>query len=108
MYEQVSERVKILIGPATMDEKLEAIRTLVEERLLASIGGGEWIPGELKYIVDEVSIARFNMIGSEGTHQHDIEGELMRWDDNDLFAPYEADIARYLARTSGTGKVRFL
>lgn len=104
----MSDRAAVLIGEATRTEKLEAVRALVTERLLFRLGGCESVPADLAYIVDEVTVARFNMIGSEGTSQHGIEGEQMHWDDNDLFAPYEADIGRYLARTNGTGKVRFL
>ena len=49
------------------------------------------MPGELEYIVTEVSIARFNRIGSEGLSGHTVEGEALTFKDND-FDQYADDI----------------
>ena len=84
-----------------------AIERMVRARLchLLSV---EAVPFELEYIVDEVSIARFNQVGSEGLSSHSVEGESQSWQD-DLFAPYMHDIDLWNARQrGGPGRVRFL
>jgi len=104
------ETVKILLGIAdeTKDDLLNAILTLTEKRMCFLCGGAEAVPDELEYIVTEVTVRRFNRIGSEGVESHTVEGETMTWSDDD-FADYMDDIQTYLARQSdsGTGIVRF-
>ena len=67
------------------------------------------VPDDLKYIVTDVSIMRFNRIGSEGLSSHSVEGESLSFASND-FEPYLDDIQSYLnAQKEATkGKVRFL
>ena len=57
--------VKLLLGLQTDDEKLDTIVRLTESRLKALLSV-QIIPDELEYIITEVSIKRFNRIGSEG------------------------------------------
>ena len=68
--------VKLLLGLQTDDEKLETIVRLTEGRLKALLSV-KIIPDELEYIITEVSIKRFNRIGSEGVQTHSVEGESM-------------------------------
>lgn len=105
----MTKNAKKLINEAELDERLSAISKLVTARLCFKLGGLEDVPDELSYIVDEVSIARFNRIGSEGLSSHSVEGESMAWGDDD-FAPYEEDLQEWLNRQEGTkrGKVRFI
>lgn len=105
----MTNNAKKLINESTIDERLKAITSLVEARLCHKLGGLEEVPEELGYIVDEVSIARFNRIGSEGLSSHSIEGESMSWSDDD-FAPYEDDLRDWLNRQEETkrGRVRFI
>ena len=100
--------VETLIGISN-DERQTQIRTLVEARLKNLLGGADEVPEELTYIIDEVCIARFNRIGSEGLAWHDVEGETQRWEE-DLFAPYMADIQAWRDRNNDqtAGKIRFL
>ena len=67
------------------------------------------VPEMLSYIVRDVSLARYNRLGSEGTSKHEVEGESMTFSKDD-FAPYESDIAAYakMSRTRGGGVVHFL
>lgn len=89
-------------------ERLKVIIASVQQRLLLLIGGTE-VPDKLSYIVTEVSIARYNRIGSEGVSSHSVEGESMTYIEDD-FAPYMTEIEAYLTSISGgtKGVVRFL
>ena len=88
--------------------RLTVIIASVQQRLLLLIGGTE-VPNKLSYIVTEVSVARYNRIGSEGVSSHSVEGESMTFIEDD-FAPYKTDIEAYLTSESGgtKGVVRFL
>jgi hypothetical protein len=68
--------VKLLLGLQTDDEKLDTIVRLTESRLKTLLSV-QIIPDELEYIITEVSIKRFNRIGSEGVQTHSVEGESM-------------------------------
>ena len=71
--------------------------------------GGLEIPNSMEYILVDVTIMRFNRIGSEGFSSHSVEGESISFS-NDDFAPYQEDIQAYLAGKQGIkrGRVRFL
>ena len=88
--------------------KIDAIVELTTSRLLNLLGGAEEIPSGLEYIVTEVSVMRYNRIGSEGTSSHSVEGETMSWDKSSDFDAYADDIAAYLQGTSKQGKLRFI
>ena len=104
--------VKTLLGIEKDDEGqnelLNTIMKVTESRLMVLLGAEEF-PEKLSYIVTEVTVARFNRIGSEGLSSHTVEGESMSWSDDD-FAPYSKEIAAYSESQQGTvrTKVRFL
>lgn len=102
------DNIKTMIG-ITADEPVTTIVSLTEARLRNLLGGAETLPNSLEYIVTEVSIARYNRIGSEGLSGHSVEGESLSWSDDD-FAPYSGDIAAYQAAQDEPvkGRVRFL
>lgn len=104
----VIDDVKALLGIEDEDSKLNVIITLTENRLKALIGQAE-VPRELEYIVTEVSIARFNRIGSEGLSGHTVEGEALTFKDND-FDQYADDIQTWRDAQSDQdiGRIRFL
>lgn len=104
----MSDNVTVMLT-GTLDEQKKAIRELTEARLKWKLGGVSSIPEELSYIVTEVCISRFNKIGSEGLASHTVEGESMRWSDDD-FAPYAREIQDYInAQKDATkGAIRFL
>lgn len=91
------EKVKIMLGITedSLDEKLQLIISSVEERLKLLLGGADTVPDALSHIVMEVSVTRFNRIGSEGTTSHTIEGQTMSFLEND-FAAYEDEINAWL------------
>lgn len=95
--------------------QLNVIYQQTEKRLLGklkrSLTDIIFIPDELDYIVDEITIARFNRIGSEGMSSESVEGRSANYNDN-YFADFEADIQGYIDSNtesdSTRGKVRFL
>lgn len=104
----VIDDVKALLGIEDEDSKLKVIITLTENRLKALLGQKE-VPSELGYIITEVSIARFNRIGSEGLSGHTVEGEALTFKDND-FDQYADDIQTWRDAQSDQdiGRIRFL
>lgn len=107
-------RIKSILGIEDdhIDGQITAIASVTQERLSFLLGGVAEIPIEMGYIADEVTIRRFNRIGSEGLSSHRVEGETMEWSDDD-FAPFMGDIKRYLlssdnTKRNGRGGVRFL
>ena len=93
----------------TQAEQLAVIESMTRDRLTILLGGLD-IPEELEYIVTEVSVKRFNRIGSEGATSHNVEGESLNWGDVDDFADYMDEINKYLEDLEGStkGRVRFL
>lgn len=107
------EQIKNLLGLTddSQDALLQTILGLTESRLKILLGNVFDIPESLSYILTEVSIRRFNRIGSEGLSSHTVEGETMAWPDDD-FAPYDSDIQAYLDAqddpSTNKGRIRFL
>lgn len=104
--------LKLMLGFAPTDtsvnDRLSLIISSVTARLKALLGGVE-PPESLNYIVLEVSIIRYNKIGSEGMKSHTVEGESQQFEDSD-FAGYMDDIQAFLEtqKVSAKGRVRFL
>ena len=98
------EDLKLLLGLEDTDKKTEQQL----QRLKFLLGGLE-PPEEMEYIILDVSVIRFNRIGSEGLSSHSVEGESLSWSEND-FAGYMDDIQSYLdsQREARKGKVKFL
>ncbi len=105
------KKVKILLGiPAedtSLDERLNLIIENTSSRLKLLLGQDP--PEELSYIIVEVSVARFNRIGSEGLSSHSVEGESLTFNDND-FSGYMDEINEHKEQAGGGsfGKLRFL
>ena len=111
------EEIRTLLGltDTLQDNALQTIVSMVTQRLLNRLHGSPTaVPPELSYIVTEVSIARFNRLGSEHLKSNSDEGHTMTWYDNDdMFLPFHAEIASWNAaaagRTAATpGRVIFL
>lgn len=104
--------VKLLLGMDLTDErqddKLELIIDMTTKRLKRMLGGLD-VPPELDYIVINLSVSRFNKIGSEGLSSHDVEGESLTFSDSDFYE-YKSDIENYLKEIGKEkkGVLRFL
>lgn len=106
------EDLKLLLGLNETDkqteQRLKLILDATRQRLRFLLGGLE-PPEEMEYIILDVSVIRFNRIGSEGLSSHTVEGESLSWSEND-FAGYMDDIQSYLdsRQEARKGKVKFL
>jgi hypothetical protein len=105
------EQIKQLLGltdDTSLDDLLATIMNLATARLKLKIGGIE-PPEELEHIIVELSVARFNKIGSEGLSSHSVEGESLSFTENDL-APFSDEIQVFLdgQKENTRGKVRFI
>lgn len=102
--------LKMLLGieDADIDDKLNWILDSAKTRLKLLLGGLE-PPDEMNHIIVEVSVIRFNRIGSEGTSIHSVEGESNHFSDND-FDGFRDEIQAFLDIQKGekSGKVVFL
>lgn len=92
----------------SLDEKLKLIISTSTARLKLLLGGVE-PPDSMEHIIREVSIKRYNRIGSEGMTNHTVEGESQQFSDND-FDEFSDEIQAFLdSQETGTrGKLRFL
>lgn len=102
--------LKLMLGitGTDRDELLNLIISTATARLKTLLGGTE-PPDSLSYIVREVSIIRYNKIGSEGVVSHTVEGESLSFSDSD-FAGFADEIQAFLntQKDNARGKVRFL
>lgn len=108
------EQVLILLGISDPTEQvtslLNTIIEMTQQRLQLRLGTSA-VPTELEYIVVEVSVVRFNRIGSERLSSHNVEGESMTWNSEDDFKPYLAEINAWTAQqddSSYVGRLKFI
>ncbi len=84
-------RLLDLEGDTKLLGKLGTIVQGVASALSLRLGVSE-VPDALSYIVRDVSLARYNRIGSEGASAHEVEGERLTYAGADDFSPYALDI----------------
>ena len=108
----VIDDIKSLLGfdaeSTEKDDLLELVIKNSTSRLKILLGGID-PPTELDYIIVEVSIIRFNRIGSEGAQSHSVDGESLSFSDDD-FEQFKDEIQAYLdsQKESTRGKLRFI
>lgn len=108
----VIDDIKSLLGFASesteKDDLLELIIKNSTARLKILLGGID-PPETLNYIIVEVSVIRFNRIGSEGAQSHSVDGESLSFSDDD-FEQFKDEIQAYLDSQSEStrGKLRFI
>lgn len=96
-------------GDINEDIELQ-VRDLCEdtEQQLCNRLGVEAVPDKLNYIVVDVTVKKYNRIGSEGTASHSVDGESMTWAE-DPFAEFAEDLDAWKnANATGRMRVRFL
>ena len=87
-------RVKTLTGVFEQDELLTEIIQVVEEKILLYLGLNE-VPKPLGWIVVELSVARFNRIGSEGLTTESVDGKQNSYVEDEL-AQYKHYLNEYM------------
>ena len=107
------EKVKLLLGSQedqddTFDARLNLIISMTKQRLKLLLGGLD-PPESMEHIIIDVSIIRFNRIGSEGLSGHTVEGESLSFGEYD-FDCYQDEIQAFLEMQDESlrGKVRFI
>ncbi|MGW9992503.1 phage head-tail connector protein [Staphylococcus capitis] len=81
------ENVKMLlsIDDDKQDELLKIIINNTEKRLVSLLPVDiEEVPERLEYIIEEVSVKRFNRVGAEGMTQESIDGRSNTFQSNDF------------------------
>ncbi|MBO5789539.1 MAG: phage head-tail connector protein [Clostridia bacterium] len=108
MLENLKLMLDVPADNTDLDAKLRLIVANATARLKRLLGGID-PPEELDYIVFEVSLMRFNRIGSEGLSNHSVEGVSLTFSDRD-FEGFSADIQAWIdgQKESTRGKVRFI
>ena len=103
-------KLKLLLGidGNDLDTKLELIISMATSRLKVLLGGID-PPEDMDNIILEVSVIRFNRIGSEGLTSHSVEGESLSFAEGDFYA-FSDEIQAFLdtQEASTRGKVRFI
>ena len=96
--------LKLLLGIAdtSQDAKLRWIINATRSRLRLLLGDIE-PPESMNYIITEVSVIRFNRIGSEGMSSQSVDGETMTFSDSD-FDGYKDEIQAFLDKESSLAR----
>lgn len=103
----VLENVKKLlsINDDKQDELLEIIINNTEKRLISLLPlETEEIPERLEYIVEEVSVKRFNRVGAEGMTQESVDGRSNTFQSNDFDEYMDVIDALFPKETSKRGR----
>jgi hypothetical protein len=105
------QEVKILLGAD--DERVDILYSKTEQKLLnrlkRSLPLVLTVPEELEFIVEELTIMRFNRLGSEGMQSESMDGHSATYGDTDLRL-FEREISEYIHGVTDAkrGVVRFL
>ena len=105
--------LKLLLGlpldDVSRDDLLSRIISMTTARLKLLLGGDE-PPAEMDHIILDVSVIRFNRIGSEGMTGHTVEGESLSFATAiDDFGAFAEEIEEYKKqKNKQRGKVRFI
>lgn len=107
MLTDVKLLLNIATGDTSKDTLLESLITINTNKLLSYLGGTK-VPPKLEFIIVELTIERYNKIGSEGLTAEGIEGITYSYANSaDELAPYLPYIQNYLS-ANHVGKFRFL
>ena len=90
-------RIKTLLQINDNDELIYEIVEITKEKILNYINEKE-LPKELEFVLIELSVQRFNRIGSEGIASESIDGKSVSYDDD--FIGYKHYLDDYISRNS--------
>lgn len=91
-------KVKTLTGVYEQDDVLSEIIQIVEEKILSYLCLGE-VPNALGWIVVELSVARFNRIGSEGLTTESVDGKQSSYIEDEL-GQYKVYLDNYVRKNT--------
>ena len=88
-------RIKTLLGIPDNDELIYEITELTKSKILNYINEVE-LPLELEFILVELTIQRYNRIGSEGIASESVDGKSVSYED--IFENYKPYLDDYISR----------
>lgn len=105
------ERIKTLLGitDTLQDELLSILISNVSNHLIVMLGKD--IPADLEFIVEEITVRRFNRLGTEGMKTESVEGHSVTFYElTDEFVPYQSiiDANKDDSGNSQRGSVMFI
>ena len=92
------DKIKTLLGVTDNDELIHEITELTKSKILNYINETE-LPNELEFALIELSIKRFNRIGSEGFSSESVDGRIMSYEGSE-FEGYEKYLDDYISKNS--------
>ena len=93
-------RIKTLLGIPDNDELIYEITELTKSKILNYINEVE-LPLELEFVLVELTVQRYNRIGSEGIASESVDGKSVSYED--VFENYKPYLDDYISR-SGKSK----
>ena len=98
-------RIKTLLQINDNDELIYEIIEITKEKILNYINEKE-LPKELEFILVELSIERYNRIGSEGIASESVDGKSVSYEDD--FENYKQDLKNYMNKKNNSRGFRLL
>lgn len=104
-------RIKVILGieDNLQDEVLDILMSNVRSHLKGLLG--KEVPEHLEFIVEEITVRRFNRLGTEGMKTESVEGHSVTFYElTDEFVPYQSIIEANKddSGNSQRGRVMFL
>ena len=88
-------RIKTLLGVTDNDELIYEITELTKSKIINYINEVE-LPLELEFVLVELTIQRYNRIGSEGIASESVDGKSVSYED--IFENYKPYLDDYISR----------
>ena len=98
-------RIKTLLGVTDNDELIYEITELTKSKILNYINETE-LPSELEFVLLELSIQRYNRIGSEGISSESVDGKSVSYEDD--FESYKQYLDDYMSRNNTSKGFRLI
>ena len=98
-------RIKTLLGIPDNDELIYEITELTKSKILNYINEVE-LPLELEFVLVELTIQRYNRIGSEGIASESVDGKSVSYED--IFENYKPYLDDYISRKGKSKGYKFL
>lgn len=101
---ELNTKIQTLLGIAAGDTKAKALEELILKQSQAKICAyikTATVPAELDFITIELTVERYNKLGSEGLTSESIEGIQYSYSTSFELEPYAAYLDRYVSSSSG-------
>ena len=101
-------RIKVLLGTTNTTDNEELLYEIIEitkSKILNYINESE-LPSELEFVLIELSIQRFNRIGSEGVASESVDGRITSYEDD--FENYKQYLNDYMTKNNTSKGFRLI